>query len=260
MAGLGFRPQVPSRAAVTPPLFIPSCSCSCLNILVVLFDHPQHACRSFATPTWPLDGFLGLASEACAGHCFAIQSQPAPARLSVATRRHAKASDANPRSPRGTNSRSRTATACVSLLNRRTVDSSSSETHRMPFRNRWLAQVLASAPLPGVPRLQTASSFSPRVPIQFNRSSPPHQHRLAASTEGRRPNLLFAPKVCALRTEVSVRWHRQTCLLMQHLHAARPDRGSCSSLSGNRGGPISKFLVSIHVKHCAPYRKQSLLG
>ena len=132
MAGVGFRPQVPTRAAVTPPLLIPSCSCSakrcfCSNILVVLFDHPEHACRCFATPTWPLDRFLGLASEAFAWHCFAIQSQRAPVCLSVATRRHAKASDANPRSPRGTNSQSRNATACANLQINAPVDSSSSE-------------------------------------------------------------------------------------------------------------------------------------
>jgi hypothetical protein len=43
-----------------------------------------NTCRCFATLTFPLDGFLGLVSEAFAWHCFAIQSQhAAPCPLAI---------------------------------------------------------------------------------------------------------------------------------------------------------------------------------
>ncbi len=41
---------------------------------VVLNEPWGHPCRCFATPTFPLDGFLGLASGAFAWHCSAIPS------------------------------------------------------------------------------------------------------------------------------------------------------------------------------------------
>ena len=41
------------------------------------FGAVGNICRCFATLTFPLDGFLGLVSEAFAWHCFAIQSQSA---------------------------------------------------------------------------------------------------------------------------------------------------------------------------------------
>ena len=41
---------------------------------VVLIERWGNACRCFATLTFPADGFLGLASEAFAWHCFAIRS------------------------------------------------------------------------------------------------------------------------------------------------------------------------------------------
>jgi hypothetical protein len=47
------------------------------------FGAVGNTCRCFATLTFPLDEFLGLASEACAWHCFAIRSQrSAPLPLS----------------------------------------------------------------------------------------------------------------------------------------------------------------------------------
>ena len=39
------------------------------------FGAVGNTCRCFATLTFPADGFLGLASEAFAWHCFAIRSQ-----------------------------------------------------------------------------------------------------------------------------------------------------------------------------------------
>ncbi len=43
----------------------------------LVLDYRDHACRCFATPPFSLARFLGLASEADAWHCFAIQSPPA---------------------------------------------------------------------------------------------------------------------------------------------------------------------------------------
>jgi hypothetical protein len=82
---------------------------------VVAIDHREPARRCFATPTSPLNRFLGLSSAASLWNCFLIQPPRDPACLSVATRRHAKASDANPRSQCGTNSQSRNATPYVSV-------------------------------------------------------------------------------------------------------------------------------------------------
>ena len=43
----------------------------------LVVEYRDHACRCFATPRFPLARFLGLASEADAWHCFAIQAPPA---------------------------------------------------------------------------------------------------------------------------------------------------------------------------------------
>ena len=56
---------------------------------VVAIDHREPARRCFATPTSPLNRFLGLSSEAFLWHCFAIQPDREPACLSVVTRREA---------------------------------------------------------------------------------------------------------------------------------------------------------------------------
>jgi len=61
------------------------------------------------------NGFLGLASEAGAWHCFAIHLRRDDASLSVATRRHVTASDANLRPRGGMSSQSCNATSCVSV-------------------------------------------------------------------------------------------------------------------------------------------------
>ena len=67
--------------------------------------------------------------------CVGPINPQAPARPSVATRRHAKASDANPRSRRGTISQSRNATACVNLQINARVESSSSENQLESFHD-----------------------------------------------------------------------------------------------------------------------------
>ncbi len=41
----------------------------------VVVDHGAPFCHFLATPTLPLDGFLGLVADAVAEDCFAIQSQ-----------------------------------------------------------------------------------------------------------------------------------------------------------------------------------------
>ena len=79
--------------------------------------------------------------------CVGPINPQAPARPSVATRRHAKASDANPRSPRGTNSRSRNATACVNLQIDAPVGSSFSEKINLRvIHDKWLAPVFRRWP------------------------------------------------------------------------------------------------------------------
>jgi hypothetical protein len=79
----------------------------------LVLEHRDHACRCFATPPYPLARFLGLASEADAWHCFAIQSRPAFSAVESQRDGQVIASDANPRSRDRTNSPSRNATACV---------------------------------------------------------------------------------------------------------------------------------------------------
>ena len=83
--------------------------------LVVVVEHRDHACRCFATPRFLFARVLGLASEAGAWHCFAIQSLPAFSAVESQRDGQVIASDANPRSCGRTNSQSRNATAFVGL-------------------------------------------------------------------------------------------------------------------------------------------------
>ncbi len=52
-------------------------------IRMVVIAYWRHACRCFATPKDASYEFLGLASEAVAWHCFAIQSQARQFRLGI---------------------------------------------------------------------------------------------------------------------------------------------------------------------------------
>ena len=74
-----------ARRGIPFSLFVPSISLVISGAVPLLMfetadhifviEHRGHTCRCFATPTYPLDRFLGLASKAFASHCFAIQSQ-----------------------------------------------------------------------------------------------------------------------------------------------------------------------------------------